>query len=209
MFYKFLKFFLIFLKNTWGAVVSPYETYRKLSKGQNLPQAFFIFLLSFGYFSLSTLARNGLRTNPYILTLSFVKVSLGFVVSFVVVLGLLGSLGRLGNLGGGKSNLKSLFLPWSYSLLPTFFWFLATLIFYIFFPPPRTTSLLGQIFSFLFLAFSAFLFYWKFVLYYLTLRFALKLDFLKIVKVSIVFFPAMFLYSLLMYKMGIFRIPYI
>ncbi|KKS17810.1 MAG: hypothetical protein UU76_C0032G0010 [Parcubacteria group bacterium GW2011_GWC1_41_7] len=203
---KSLKFFLLFSKNIYGSIVFPYETYRKLAKGGNLPQSVFVFLLIFSYFSFSTLARNGLRTNPYVLTLSFSKVSFGFILSSIIVLFLLVFLGRL---FGGKGSLKNIFLPWSYSLLPTFLWFLITLVFYIFFPPPRTTSLLGQIFSLIFIAFSLFLFYWKFILYYLTLRFGMKMDLLRIIGVSIIFFPLLFLYSIVIYKLKVFRVPFI
>lgn len=198
--------FFLFVRNSLGVIHKPYETYRSLAKGKQILQALPIFLISLSYFFFAVLIQKGVRTHPFFLTLSFGKITFFSLVTFLFVLSLLYLLSKLFK---GNGSLNNLFLPWSYSLWPTIVWFLITSIFYVLIPPPRTPSFLGQLFSLLFLAFSFFLFFWKLVLYYLTLRFGMKLDFLKIVGLSLFLFPILFFYSILTYKMGIFRIPFI
>ena len=106
-------------------------------------------------------------------------------------------------------SLRTVFATWIYSYVPTILWFVITAIFYALLPPPRTTSYLGQAFSIVFITLSIGLFLWKLLLYYLTMRLALKLDFKKIIIASLFIFPIGILYSLLMYKLGIFRVPFI
>lgn len=206
MTFSILKIIILFLKNSLGVLNKPYETYRRLSSGQNSSQVLLLWFLIGFYLSFSTLLHQGLRVHPLILSLSFSKVFAGTLISYILILTALVLLGRF---FGGEGNFKTIFLPWSYSLLPTLLWFWATGFFYFLLPPPRTASFLGQAFSFLFIAFSFGLFFWKGVLYYLTLRFGMKLDFLRIAGVSIILFPAGFFYAILMYRLGIFRVPFI
>lgn len=217
LFLQSLKIIILFLKNSWGSLNKPYETYRRLSFGNNLLQVLPLFVLIFFYLVFSTLAHHGLGAHPLILTLSFGKVVFGFLITYFLMLGFLLVLGKTFSRGysdtikyrSGDISLKNIFLPWTYSLLPTLIWFTATSVFYLLLPPPRTTSISGQAFSFFFIAFSSSLFLWKGILYYLTLRFGMRLDFLRILGVNMILFPAGFLYSLLMYYLGIFRVPFI
>ncbi|MBI4130254.1 hypothetical protein HY468_02985 [Candidatus Roizmanbacteria bacterium] len=197
---------ILFLKHVWGSIHTPYQTYRKLAKGEHVWQALPIGVLTVLYFSWSTLVHHGIRTHPFFLTVSFTKVVLGSLGTFGVVLVSLVVVGRLVGGGGGVGRI---FLPWSYSLLPTLLWFFTTSMLTLLLPPPRTTSIPGQVFSFLFVVFSLFLFFWKGVLYYLTLRFGMRLDLFRIVIASVILFPLGALYALIMYKLGIFRIPFV
>lgn len=201
-----LKSFILFLQHTWGTVQHPYGTYRKLAAGNFPLQTMFLFLLCLAYFGWTTLIHVGLRGHPLIISFNFFKVTAVSAATFVLVLGVIRV---IGGMVGGKGSLKTLFLPWSYSLLPTLIWFFATSLLWLLFPPPRTLALSGKALSFAFLVFSWFLFFWKGVLYYLTLRFGMKLDLIKIILVSAIIFPLGFLYSLLMYKLGIFRVPFL
>lgn len=193
-----LRLLLIFLKNTWGSLNRPYETYRRLvllkNPGQTLPLFFLIGI----YFTLA----QKIRGHFFNLSLAL----FGFVLTYFLVLTTLSFLGRK---LGGKGNWQNLFLPWTYSLLPTLLWFLTTSLFYVLLPPPRQLTLPGIIFSFVFVVFSVMLFFWKGMLYYLTLRFALKLSFGKIILLTLFFLPGAFVYSLIMYRLGIFRVPFI
>jgi hypothetical protein len=201
-----LKSVILFLQHVWGTVQHPYETYRNLSAGKNIGQAIPLFLLCLLYFSWTSLVRTGIRAHPLLVSFNVVKVTAASLVTFALVVVALVVAGKL---FGGKGSVKSVLLPWTYSLLPTLLWFFMTSVLWIVFPPPRTEAFAGKALSLLFLAISWFLFFWKGVLYYLTLRFGMKLDLVKILSVSALLFPLGILYSILMYKMGIFRIPFL
>ncbi len=205
-FLSFLKLLTDFLKLSVGVLQSPYETYRKLATTQDVRYLPFIggFILLSLFFS--GLAKGGLAAHPLLLTSSFIKIVNGIALSFAVSVFLLGF---LGSLVGGEKNWKRIVLLWGFSLLPTIFWFLLSSILALFLPPPRTMSLPGQLASGVYIALSCGLFFWKGILYYLTLRFALKLDLKRIVVVSAAFIPATFLYASGMYRLGVFRIPFI
>ncbi len=100
-------------------------------------------------------------------------------------------------------------LAWAYTLIPTLLWFLATSLLFVILPPPRTTSPQGIAFSIMFLVFSATLFFWKIMLAYLALRFAMKLDLIKILIVVGISFPIVGFYSFGMYRLGIFKVPFL
>ena len=197
---------ILFVQNAWGSIQHPYETYRKLSEGKNLVQAVPIFLLCLIYFGWTTLIHVGLRGHPLLISFNFFKITVAAVVTFgVVTLALVG----VGRAFGGRGTVKSVVLPWTYALLPTLVWFFMTSLLWLLFPPPRTLEVSGKALSFTFLVFSWFLFFWKGVLYYLTLRFGMRLTFLRILGVSLIIFPLGFLYSILMYRLGVFRVPFL
>jgi len=66
-----------------------------------------------------------------------------------------------------------------------------------------------MLFSAIFLVFSTVLFFWKVMLTYLTLRFGMRLDLGRIIVVFGVVGGIMLFYSIGMYKLGIFKIPFI
>lgn len=197
---------LSFIRHFWGTIFHPYQTYRELIKCRYPLESLFIGLLVLGYIGLSSLLRKGLDSGPLLLTLHSGKIFWGIFFTFVIYWGLLYFIGRFFK---GSGSPQSLFLPWAYSLLPTIFWFLITSFFYFLLPPPRTTALKGQLFSIFFITISLAFFYWKGVLYYLTLRFGHKIDLIKILLVSLILFPLGIVYSLFTYQLGLFRVPFI
>lgn len=203
--FSLAKFFIVSLKDIWGVFNTPYKTYRKLALKEELSRSLLIFLASLTYFAWATMIR-AQTLNPLFLSFNFSKLSLGAFFTFLVVVL---SVYFLGKLVGGKGSLKSVFVTWAFSLIPTLLWFLATSLFYIFLPPPRTTSFLGVLFSLFYITFSASLFFWKGLLYFLCLRFSLKLDLLRIILISALLFPLGIFYSVLMYRLGIFKVPFI
>ncbi len=198
--------FLSFVRHFWGTVSKPYQTYRELSKAAYPFESIFVFLLVVGYIGMSAILRKGLSAHPLIITLYFGKVFWGIFFTFIFSWGVLYFIGRL---FGGKGNVVNLLLPWTYSLIPTVFWFITTSLFYLILPPPRTFSLKGQLFSVIFIALSLALFFWKGVLLYLTLRMGHKLSFVKIVLTLMVVLPIGLVYSIFTYKLGLFRVPFI
>jgi len=203
----YFKSFILFLRNSFGTVINPYQTFRSISvENAEIRQGIFIHIIILFYFLSVSILKTGIR-NPYLLTMKFNVLYFSFLVGFLIMLGLFFIFFRL-----LKKNIFpfiTVFLLWSYSLLPTFFWFLFTSVLYLFFPPPRTLTYPGKIYSLSYLVLSLTLLFWKIILYYLTLRFALRLDLFKISLISLFIFPLIFLYSLLMFRLGIFKIPFI
>lgn len=174
-----------FGKNCVGLVVRPYETYRRIvDKGTMWELAYIAILIAASAFRF--LAPT--------------------VVTYMLVAGLLWVVGC----GiGGKGSLGKVAIAWGYTLIPTACWFFMTSLLYVLFPPPRTTSMAGVAFSVLFLIVSATLFFWKLTLGYLTLRFGLKLDLARILVVIGVVGSIMGAWSYGMYRLGIFKVPFL
>ncbi len=202
---KLLKYFLLFTQNLLGVINSPYRAFRRISQTEELGQLIFIFLLVAFYFAFGTSIRLGVG-NPYLLSGEFNKLFSFAILTFLLFSTLIYTLGTI---FGGKGRIKSVLLGWSYTLLPTLVWFFITSLIYILFPPPRTLSFPGKALSLVFIAFSLGMLFWKVVLYYLTLRFTLKLDLLRILGVSTVLAPVIAIYGIIMYRLGIYRIPFI
>lgn len=201
---KWLALFIRFGKNVWGITQKPYQTYRTL--GQSDPYELLILFAVIGlyFFLVSPLKLHTLH--PFLLT---VNTSRLFTTAMATYLGICLFFLILGKLCKSGVSLRGVLLSWGYSLVPTLLWFLTTSFFYVILPPPRHETWLGRSFSLLFITFSLALFFWKGLLYYLTLRFALKFDLKKIIVVSAIFFPLLALYSLFMYRLGIFRVPFV
>ncbi len=188
-----------------GIATRPYETYRRIVDRGKPGELLYIALLLSVYFALVA----GVRTaafRPFLLTKQFIVLGSAALATYILVVSLLWS---VGNWVGGRGSLVGLMLAWAYTLVPTICWFFATSILYVFFPPPRTASIQGMAFSILYLVFTVTLFFWKGMLGYLTLRFGLRLDLGKILLVTAVCVPIVTLYSVWMYRMGIFRVPFV
>lgn len=191
-------------KNIWGSFHTPYSTYRELLK-QNLLQLLVIFLLIGTYFFFVSPLK--LKTlHPLLLTLNTGRLFSIAVFSYVTICLVLYGLGKIFK---GRPTMSGIALMWGYSLIPTLMWFFATSLAYLVLPPPRHDTLLGKAFSLLFITFSVSLFFWKGILYYLTLRFGLQLDLKRILGVSLVFFPLLFGYAYILYQLKIFKVPFV
>ncbi len=201
-----IKSFVLFSRNVVGCIQAPYATYRKLSSEKtDLRQTVFLPLLVILYFIFVATLRNGLA-NPYLLTVKFNLLIFASLAGF----GLMISLFYLGGkLTKGKGTFKQIYTLWIFSLLPTLTWFFASSILYILLPPPRTMSILGKLYSLVFITFSLSVLLWKIILYYLTLRFSLRLGLWRILQISALVLPVVSIYTLLMYRWGIFRVPFL
>lgn len=194
-----------FSQNIIGIVTRPYETYRRIvDRGTSWEMVYVGILLAF-YFALASLVKTA-AFRPFLLTRQFILLVSAAGVSFLVTVGVLWLAGRL---VGGEGKFSVLVRAWAYTLVPTVLWFLFTSVLYVVLPPPRTTSVLGVAFSIVFLLCSAMLFWWKLQLGYLTLRFGMRLDLLKIMIVAAVSAVVLGFYSSGMYKLGIFKVPFI
>lgn len=194
-----------FGRNIVGIVSRPYETYRRIADHGSLWELFYVGLFLAFYFTLASLVKTA-AFRPFLLTKQFILLFGASLVTYTIVVSLLWLVGKL---VGGKGKLQSMLVGWGYTLIPTITWFLVTSLLYVFLPPPRTQSPTGVAFSVLFLVFSAAIFFWKFMLAYLTMRFGLRLDLVRILVVTAICLPVIGLYSLLMYRWGIFKVPFI
>lgn len=198
--------FFLFVRNSIGCFNNPYVTYRRLIQEKTaVMQTVFIFMIAFLYFLFVSMIRTGIH-HPLILTLRLNVLLINSLIGFIGMILLIYISGRLTKT---QWKIRSIFILWSYTLIPTLVWFIATSILFLLFPPPRTLTIWGKIYSIVFIAFSMGLLYWKLILYYLTLRFSLKTDLLKIGKISFIIFPLVVVYALVSYQLKIFRIPFI
>ena len=177
-----------FGRSVVGIVTRPYETYRKLVDRGSLWELVYVGALVLLYCFISRI-----QIAPVIFT-------------YLVTVGLFWHIGRL---FGTKARFSGFLLGWGYTLIPTLVWFWMTTLLYVLVPPPRTTSPQGMIFSVLYLLFSATLLFWKVTLAYLALRFGLRMDLAKISATCAIVLPMLGVYSFWMYRLGIFRIPFI
>lgn len=201
-----IRSFIFFSRNLLGCINNPYITFRRLSIDKlDLGQTVFIPILVILYFIFVSTLRLGIR-NPFFLTVKLNTLLFSSLSGFVMMLGLFYAGGRI---VGSKGKLNKIYLLWVYTLIPTLLWFFTTSILYLLFPPPRTMTFLGKLYSVVFIAFSIAVLFWKIILYYLALRFSLKIDLWRIVKISTIVIPMVLVYTLLMYEWGIFRIPFI
>lgn len=176
---------IAFSRNTISLVVRPYETYRRIIDKGSVWELVFIAML------------------VMISAFRFVFAAAATYALVVVLVWVVGQ--RI----GGRGTLKSVALGWGYTMLPTVCWFFMTSLLYVLLPPPRTTSLAGIAFSVLFLVFSVTLLFWKLTLGYLALRFGLKLDLARILVVVAVVAPIVGVWSWGMYRLGIFKVPFL
>ncbi len=194
-----------FARNSLGVALRPYETYRRMTAKASLVELLFLALTVALYFAAAALVKTA-SFRPFLLTREFLALSFGAGTGFVLTLAVFFFVGRL---LGGVGRFATLAVLWGYTLLPTVFWFLATSVLYLILPPPRTQSMAGIAFSVVYLVFSSMLLAWKVTLGYLTLRFGMKLDLVRIGGVVIAAAASWGLYSVLMYRLGIFRIPFL
>lgn len=188
-----------------GLVTRPYETYRRIINHGNIFELVPLGILLFGYLLIASLVKTA-AFRPYLLTKQFILLGSAAGLTYMTVVGLLWITSTLFR---GKGTLRQLFLGWGYTLLPTIGWFLMTSLLYVMFPPPRSGRPLGIMFSGIYLVVSSVFFFWKLMLSYLTLRFGMRLDLGKILLVTCCVIPFLILYSIGMYRLGIFRIPFI
>ncbi len=194
-----------FFRNIGGLVTRPYETVRRVVDHEKPGELVIVGAFLALYFAIASLVRVS-SFRPFLLTREFIELVLATSTTYGLAVLLFWVAGEL---VGAKGKPRGLAVAWGYTLIPTLVWFFATSLLYVILPPPRTTSAQGVLFSLLFLIFSAALFFWKATLAYLTLRFGLRLTLGKILVVLGITLPILAAYSIGMYRIGIFRIPFI
>jgi hypothetical protein len=196
---------IYWLRSTTGLLLKPYETMRKIVGRSNVLEMIPIALLVLCYFLVASLVKTP-SFRPYLLTKHFVVLVSASALGYIVINGTIMIVARIAK---RSIDPKSLMVSWGYTLTPTVLWFLITSLLYVILPPPRTTAVAGMVFSGLYLLFSSALFFWKIMLLYLVLRFTLKAQMPLLLATGVSIVVAVFSYSLFMYTMGIFKVPFI
>jgi hypothetical protein len=194
-----------FGRNLWGIIIRPYETYRRIVNTGAPWEMVYIGACLAMYFATAAIVKTS-QFRPYLMTRQFILLGAAASATFLLAVFLFWQVGRL---FGVKVRLRGFMLGWAYTLIPTVMWFWMTSLLYVAIPPPRTTSTMGILFSIAYLLISGVLLFWKIMLSYLSLRFGLRLDLVKILGVCAIVLPILGIYSYGMYRLGIFRIPFI
>lgn len=196
---------VVFARNFVGTILAPYETYRRIVDHGRLVELVPIGLLLASYFAVASFVKAP-SFRPFLLTKQFVALSVTAGASFVLVST---TLWVAGIAAGGVGSFRRFILAWGYTMVPTVFWFFMTSILYLVLPPPRTTQTSGVLFSIVYLIVTITLFFWKILLGYLSLRFGLRLDLGKIALVALICVPLVAIYSMIMYRLGVFKVPFL
>jgi hypothetical protein len=196
---------IAFGRNCIGIITRPYETYRRIIEHGSWGELGYIGVVLSLYFMVASIVKTSMF-RPFLLTRQFVLLTSATALTFLLVVTLFYVVGKI---VGTKGIWKDVALGWGYSLIPTVTWFWMTSLLYIILPPPRTTNASGITFSIVYLLISGILLSWKIILSYLTLRFGLRLGLGKITIVCLIVLPILGLYSIFMYRIGIFRIPFL
>ena len=186
--------FIFFLRNTFGLVFTPYATMRKISIQKESGSILLIFFLAIVYFLISQSVRS------WIVGLCGAIALYGESILFISI---------LPSSSTFIDRLKRIVRTWSYSLIPTLLWFYATLFLYYVIPPPRTSSLLGILFSTVYIAFSASLLIWKCILIYLVIRFSLRVQIYRVIYYILLYLAVSGPLWILFYMSGISRVPFV
>jgi hypothetical protein len=192
-------------QNMVGIVFRPYETYRRIIRQGTVWELPFLAVLLAVYFATASLVKTA-AFRPFLLTRQFILLGSATGLTYILTVTLFYQLAKK---VGGQGTFGQVAMGWAYTLIPTLMWFLVTSLLYVIIPPPRTTSMAGITYSVLFLVFSTVLLFWKMMLGYLVLRFGMRLNLSKILIVLVIGLPILAFYSVAMYKLGIFRIPFI
>lgn len=197
---SFLASLLLVIQRIFLLAISPYKTMRKIAEETDYQQIFIIFVLVLTYF-LSADRFREYNYEPGILFLLTFFHYAATVLFFYMAATIMQK--------EREYTFQSFLFTFAYALIPTIIWFSITSWLYAILPPPRTFSLLGKSFSLIYITFSVAILAWKIILEYLAIRFSTKFSFFSIVYSIIFYLVAVLPYSLFMYSLKFFRIPFL
>lgn len=185
---------ILFFRRFLGLIFTPYVTMRNISTEKKETGIVWVGIFSVLYFFITNSVRFWLN---------------GFIGAIGLFIGSIIFFSLLPAPGHWKERFERLVRTWGYTLLPTLIWFYTTLLFFFMLPPPRTTSILGQAFSIFYIAFSGSLLVWKFILVYLSIRFSLRIHLYRVIYYLLIYLALSIPLWILLYRMGISRIPFV
>src|SRR3989338_2593491 len=187
-------------------ILAPYATMRKIAREKDYMQILILFVFIYAYFVYANVIR-AQTLHPFIISKSSLASFIMFIITFILSTSFFYVLGK--TLSIKTVEFKKLMFLFAYSMIPTLLWFIATSTLFLILPPPSTISFLGQLFSFVFTAYSITLLLWRFILLYLSIRFTFKTQFFATMGLIALYFVWFIPYSYMMYQLKIFRIPFI
>lgn len=186
--------FVIMIRRFVGLLLTPYKTMRKIAIEGEYSDLTWIYFFSSLYFFLS----GNIRMELW-----------GIITMIILTLFSVGFFSLLPSRETIPQKWKTVWLTWSHTLFPTIIWFYTTLVFYLILPPPRTISLLGKAFSIFYIGFSVSLLAWKLILVYLSIRFSLRVHIYRVLYYFILYLALSIPLWVLLYRLGISRIPFV
>ncbi len=198
---------ILLFRNVFRVFKDPYTAMRDISKEKDTLQVVFILAICCTYFAYAASIRHK-TINPFVITTSAMASSIGFLVTFGLSVGFLYVSGRVLRVSQKEVVLRLCSLS-AFSLIPTLLWFYATSTLFLLLPPPRQSTALGIFFSIVFVIYSLILLNWRLMLLYITIRFSLKTTFVTTLKIAALYLLLMMPYSIMLYKIGLFRVPFI
>lgn len=189
---------LVVVRRVILLILYPYRTMRTISIKSNKHQVLVIFGIALLYFLIAHRYRfsllHGLLAFGLFLGIFYLTVCFFYLFSSRMNAGI---------------NFSSFVYTFSYTLIPTLFWFWATFLLFIILPPPRNFTFLGTGFSIFFVAYSLSLLAWKLILVYLAVRFSSRQGIYRIIYMLILYLIIFLPASVFFYYQKIFRIPFI
>lgn len=188
----------IVVRRSLFLILYPYRTMRLISIKSNRHQVWIIFFIAFSYFLTAHRIRNslvqGLLAFALFLGLFYLTVTFFYLLSVR---------------SRPQISFSSFVYTFSYTLIPTLFWFWTTTLLFVVLPPPRLYTPLGTGFSIFFVAYSLSLLAWKLILVYLAVRFSSRQGIYRIVYMLILYLIIFLPVSVFFYYQRLFRIPFI
>lgn len=179
-------------------IFSPYKTMRAVSEEKDYMQLVIILTSVSLYFQYASKTRGLLY--PAVAAPFFFFLGFGCMILFFYA---------LSHIWNKRLSLKPFLFTFTYTLLPSLLWFSTNSMLYRLLPPPRTVSMAGKAFSIVFISYSVSLLLWKIILFYLAVRFSTKFHFPRIVYLMLLYITVFIPFTLLMYYLRIFRVPFI
>ena len=189
----------LFLRRIVLLAVFPYKTMRRISEENDFWQIILIFISIAFYFLLANRFRE-YDYEPFVLFL----MTFFHYIATVIFFYLFTQITAYSN-----AKLQPFLFTFAYALIPTLVWFSINSWLYALLPPPHSVSILGKAFNIGYIAFSSAILMWKVILMYLAIRFSAKLNFFQIVYVVILYLVAVVPYSIFLYSLRFFRIPFL
>ncbi len=191
-------YLVLCLRKIFGLIFFPYQTMRRIILYPS-SELFYLFSFLLFIFFIFQERLKPLRFSGY---QNFLIFLLNFFISCLFFYFLL----RIFN---KNLDFKTIVAGYSATLFPTVLFFFFNLFSFYFFPPPRSFSLPGYAFSYVYLGVVMLLVFWKIMLIYLFLRFAGRIRFMQVFFVIALYLAVFSPFYLGLYFLQIIRLPVI
>lgn len=195
---------IVLIKFGIGLITYPYKTIRSVLNLSCNNQIIILFLISYIYFILSSITRNNNKLYEvlFIANRSWIVFIFNYCITIIFFY-------TISILLHSKTKLIYLIKSFALSMIPTLIWFYSTLFLYILYHPGIIGGNILYGLSVLYIIFSLVLLFWRFQLLYISVRLSTGLSFFKLIYAILLFIIWYIPYSILLYYLGIFRVPFL